>query len=264
MPYNILVTNDDGILSPGIQALAESLRRLGKVTVVAPSQERSTTGHSLTLHKPIRLEPLKPGYYSINGTPADCAYLAIKKLFRKKTLDLVVSGINRGPNLGNDIHYSGTVAAAREATFLKIPSIAISLDYSSDKDNGMDFHVAAEIAYFIAELALKKGIPPQVLLNVNVPNIPARDIRGIKIVKSGFRYYADSIIEQKDPRGKNYYWLGGKYLGYDKIEDTDCKAVDHKYVSITPLHIDATHHLTLNKLKKWRFNTVYEKIKKTV
>src|SRR3990167_7208250 len=130
MPYNILVTNDDGILSPGIQALAESLKRLGKVTVVAPSQERSTTGHSLTLHKPIRLEQLKPGYYAINGTPADCVYLAIKKLFRNKTLDLVVSGINRGPNLGNDIHYSGTVAAAREATFLKIPSMAISLDIS--------------------------------------------------------------------------------------------------------------------------------------
>lgn len=250
---NILVTNDDGILSPGIHALADSLKRLGKVTVVAPAQERSTTGHSLTLHKPIRLEQLRAGYYAINGTPADCVYLAVKRLFKKKHVDLVVSGINQGPNLGNDIHYSGTVAAAREATFLNIPSMAISLDVHL-RDNGMDFSVAANIAYRLASEILRHGLPKQVLLNVNVPQIPLEDIRGFHVVKTGFRFYDDTIIEQKDPRGKNYYWLGGKYMGYDKASDSDCRAVDEKYVSITPLHIDATHHETLKQIKKWKLN----------
>lgn len=260
---NILVTNDDGILSPGIEALAESLKRLGKVTVVAPSQERSTTGHSLTLHKPIRLEELKPGYYSVNGTPADCPYIAIKKLFKKKSLHLVVSGINRGANLGNDVHYSGTVAAAREATFLNVAAMAVSLDYPLQKNSyEINYSVASEFAYRIAKLILQKGLPSQVLLNVNVPHLPLAQIKGIKIVKTGFRYYDDNIVEQKDPRGRNYFWLGGKYLGHnDKLGDTDCKAVENKYVSVTPLHIDATHHDTLEEMQTWRLD---ETIKKTL
>jgi 5'-nucleotidase len=261
---NILVSNDDGILSPGIQTLAKSLGRLGKVTVVAPSQEQSTTGHSLTLHKPIRLEKVKPGFYHINGTPADCIYLSVKRLFKDKKIDLVVSGINRGPNLGNDIHYSGTVAAAREATFLKLPAMAVSLDYHQNTTSP-NFDVAAEYAYLVAKLFLAKGIPKQVLINVNVPAKPLKDIRGIKITKTGFRYYADHIVEQKDPRGKNYYWLSGKYLGYEKaIADSDCKALDENYVSVTPLHIDSTHHQTLKKIKKWNFKSIHEKIKKTL
>lgn len=263
---NILVTNDDGILSNGIQALVENLKRLGKVTVVAPAQERSATGHSLTLHKPIRVEQLKPGFYAINGTPPDCVYIAVKKLFRNKKIDLVVSGINHGPNLGNDIHYSGTVSAAREATFLQIPAMAVSLDYTSDthNSNGMDFTAAAEYAYLISELILERGLPPQVLLNVNIPNVPPKDILGIKLAKTGFRYYTDRILEQKDPRGKNYYWLGGKYLGYDKKGETDCKAVDTHFVSVTPLHMDSTNHETLKKMKKWGLHSIHEKVKKTL
>jgi len=262
MPPHILVSNDDGILSEGIHVLAEKLKKLGKVTVIAPSQERSTTGHSLTLHKPIRVEKLKSGYYSINGTPADCAYLGINKLLKEKP-DLVVSGINRGPNLGNDIHYSGTVAVAREATFLKIPAMAISLNrMSSDED--IDFSLAADYAVEIAALILKHGIPQNILLNVNVPDIPRKHIKGIRVVKSGFRHYSDRILEQKDPRGKSYYWLGGQYLGYDEKGDTDCKAVDQNYVSVTPLHIDATHHETLEKVKKWNFSALHEALKKTI
>lgn len=259
----ILVSNDDGILSPGIQILAESLRKnVGKVVVIAPSQERSTTGHSLTLHKPIRVEQLKPGYYAINGTPADCAYLGIKKLLKKKP-DLVVSGINRGPNLGNDIHYSGTVAVAREATFLNIPAIAISLTHGS-ADNDVDFGPSALYACAIAKLALKHGLPRRVFLNVNVPAIPLRNIKGVRIVKTGTRYYSDRVVEQKDPRGRTYYWLGGGYLGYNEKGSTDCKAVDQQYVSVTPLHVDATHHETLTHLKKWKFNAIHEKTKKTL
>lgn len=259
---SILVSNDDGILSPGIQALAECLKGLGKVTVIAPSQERSTTGHSLTLHKPIRVEQFKSGYYSINGTPADCVYLGIKKLLKKKP-DLVVSGINCGPNLGNDIHYSGTVAVAREATFLNVPAIAVSVNHISS-ENDINFGVAAEYACQIAKLVLKYGLPERVLLNINIPDLPARQIKGIRVVKTGFRYYSDRIVAQKDPRGKNYYWLGGQYLGYDERDKTDCKMVEHHFVSVTPLHIDATHHPTIEKIKKWNLKMVHEKIKKTL
>ena len=261
MTPSILVSNDDGILSPGIQILAETLKSIGKVTVIAPSQERSTTGHSLTLHKPIRVEPFKPGYYSINGTPADCTYLGIHKLLKKKP-DLVVSGINRGPNLGNDIHYSGTVAVAREATFLDVPAMAVSINHTSEDE--IDFIPAALYACQLAKLVLQHGLPPHVLLNVNVPDIPLKQIKGIKIVKTGFRYYSDRILEQQDPRGKNYYWLGGKYLGYDKKGITDCKVVDENYVSVTPLHIDATHHPMLSKMKKWRMKNIHEAAQKSL
>ncbi len=257
---SILVSNDDGILAPGLQVLAQSLKRLGKVTVVAPSQERSTTGHSLTLHKPIRIEPTHSGFYSINGTPADCVYIGIKKLLRSKP-DLVVSGINRGPNLGSDTHYSGTVAVAREATFLKVPAIAISLVHEG-LDNDIDFGPAAEYAYQIAKEVLKRGLPEQILLNVNVPELPLRDIKGIRVVRTGFRYYSDRIVEQKDPRGRNYYWLGGKYLGYDPKGETDCRAIDERCVSVTPLHIDATHHETIQRLKKWNLKALHEATQK--
>lgn len=260
---SILVSNDDGILAPGLQILADSLKRLGKITVIAPSQERSTTGHSLTLHKPIRVEPIKSGFYSINGTPADCAYIGIKKLFRKRPPDLVVSGINRGPNLGSDTHYSGTVAVAREATFLGVPAIAISLVHEGI-DNDVDFRPAAEYAYQIAKQVLKTGLPKEVLLNVNVPELPLRHIKGIRMVRTGSRYYSDRIVEQKDPRGRNYYWLGGKYLGYDKKGDSDCKAIDEHYVSVTPLHIDATHHETVIRLKKWNLKALYEATQKSL
>ncbi len=259
---SILVSNDDGILSSGIQVLAEHLKLLGKVTVIAPSQERSTTGHSLTLHKPIRVENIKPGFYAVTGTPADCAYLGIKKLLKKKP-DLVVSGINRGPNLGNDIHYSGTVAVALEATFLNIPAIAISLNCDSN-ENDVDFQLAAVVARELSRYVLKYGLPQRVLLNVNVPDLAAKNIRGIKVVKTGFRYYSDRIVMQKDPRGKIYYWLGGTYLGYDEKDETDCKAIDQRYISVTPLHVDATHHTTIEKIKKWNLKTLHEKIKKAL
>ncbi|MBI4040523.1 MAG: 5'/3'-nucleotidase SurE [Deltaproteobacteria bacterium] len=259
---NILVTNDDGILAPGIEALAHQLKSLGNVTVVAPSQERSTTGHSLTLHKPIRVHKMKPGYYHINGNPADCVFMAVKHLFKNKKLDFVVSGINAGPNLGNDIHYSGTVAAAREATFLKVPAMAISLDYHHENELP-NFEVAAHISYFLVRYFLEHGIPKQVLMNVNIPDAPLKNIRGVKVTKTGFRYYSDDLVEHYDPRGKSYFWLGGGYLGYEKkIADSDCQAVDQNYVSLTPLHIDTTHEATFLHLKETSFQQLYSKIKK--
>ena len=260
----ILVTNDDGILSVGIQVLADALKQLGNVTIVAPSQEQSSTGHSLTLHKPIRLEKVKPGYYHINGTPPDCVLIATKKLFPLKKPDLVVSCLHRGPNLGNDIHYSGTVAAAREATFLKLPAMAVSLDYGHGP-RAPNFEGAAQYALKIAQKILKRGLPKQVLLNVNVPDVPLKNIHGIRVCKTGFRYYEGRLIEQKDPRGKNYYWLSGKYLGYEKsILGSDCHAVDQGYVSVTPLHIDASHAPTMTRLQKWNFKKVHETVQKSI
>ena len=252
----ILISNDDGIMSPGIHILAETLNTCGEVTVVAPSQERSATAHSLTLHKPLRLHIMKPEFYHVNGTPADCVYLALKKICRDKKPDIVFSGINCGANLGYDVHYSGTVAAAREAAIMNIPSVAVSLSTTQEDPHLMNYRTAALYARRLAELIQKNGLPHGVFLNVNVPDRPLADIQGVKFVRTGVRVYSDEIEEKKDPRGKSYFWLGGGYIGYKDLPDTDCRAIENGYVTITPLHVDATEHSFLSVLKEWNIENV--------
>ena len=251
----ILVSNDDGILSRGIHVLAEMLKELGDVTVVAPSQERSTNSHSLTLHKPLRINEMKPGFYHVNGTPADCVYLALKKIMKDQLPDIVVSGINRGANLGYDVHYSGTVAAAREAAIVYIPSLAISLSTRQKEVETMNFESAALHAKTVVKLMQKKELPKGVFLNMNVPDRPHAEIKGIKVVRTGVRIYAHEVAEKQDPSGKSYFWLGGGYIGFKDINNTDCKVVEEGYISLTPLHVDATQHQFLEQLKTWNFDS---------
>jgi len=238
----ILISNDDGIDSPGIRALARAVSDLGEVTVVAPHRERSTAGHSLTLHKPLRLEEVEKGFFAATGTPADCVYLGIREIL-KEVPDVILAGINRGANLGTDVHYSGTVAAAREGALMNIRSFAFSLvPVPGDENKPMDFGMAAGWARKALELGLDVPFPKHTLLNVNIPNVEGSQVRGMRVARQGFRYYANEVTRRVDPRGKPYYWIGGPYKGFEKSVDCDCNAVNEGWVSVTPLTIDCTHN----------------------
>jgi len=240
----ILVTNDDGVYSPGIQTLAKRLREIDRVVIVAPDRERSAAGHSMTLHRPLLIEEIKEGVYSVNGTPTDCVNIAVKGLI-KETPRLVVSGINKGPNLGDDVTYSGTVAGAIEGILLGIPSFAVSLAARED----FRFAEAAEVALRTAVQVLEQGLPAGTLLNVNVPNVPLAELRGTEITRLGKRIYHQMTVERVDPRGKKYYWIGGGEPDWEREEGTDLDAVDRKMVSITPLHLDMTDYASFDRLK---------------
>jgi len=241
----ILVTNDDGVLSPGIQVLAKRLKALDdKVIIVAPDRERSAAGHSMTLHRPLLIEQLKENVYSVNGTPTDCVNIAVKGLLRE-TPRLVVSGINKGPNLGDDVTYSGTVAGAIEARILGVPSFAVSLVARGD----FRFAEAAEVAAQVAKMVLEQGEAEGTLLNVNVPNLPLSEIKGTAITRLGKRIYQQMTVERVDPRGKKYYWIGGGEPDWQREEGTDLDAVDRGLVSITPLHLDLTDYAVFEKLR---------------
>jgi len=245
----ILVTNDDGIHSPGLQTLATELSLLGDVVVVAPDRERSAVGHSLTLHSPLRAEEIAPNQYAVDGTPTDCVNLGIHGLIGSKP-DLVVSGINKGGNIGDDLTYSGTVAAAMEATLMGVPAFAVSLDSNSFKAE--DFTIAASFSRRFADILLSKGLPEDTFLNVNIPSsVPM----GVRMTRQGRRRYGDSIVEKTDPRGRKYYWIGGGDLGFEDIEGTDSHAVKAGYVSVTPLHLDMTNHRTFDTLRNWGIET---------
>lgn len=244
MKKTILVSNDDGIASEGIKALARALKRVGEVLVVAPDREQSAVSHSLTLHRPLRIEQRASNAYAVDGTPTDCVNIAVNGILKKRP-DLVVSGINKGGNLGDDVTYSGTVSVAMEGTLLGIPSIAISL---VSRDN-FNFNPAARFAARLAGFVLKKGLPKDTLLNVNVPE---GDMNGYRITKQGKRLYGDSVIEKIDPRGKKYYWIGGDVLRWEGGKDTDFKAVADGVISITPIHLDMTNHSAMKELDKWK------------
>jgi len=247
MKPKILVTNDDGVHSPGLHKLAAAMKPLGSVVVVAPDRERSAASHALTLHKPLRVDQVKPKVYCINGTPSDCVNLGVMRLTGGRPV-LIVSGVNQGENLGDDVTYSGTVSAAIEGTLLGIPSIAISLVGGGKK--GLD--AACRIAARLAGLILEYGLPHDTLLNVNVPDLPSAKIRGAKITSLGRRVYnEDSIIEKTDPRGKSYYWIGGNREAWKPKSDTDHQAIEQGMVSITPLHLDLTNYQVLGELKGW-------------
>lgn len=240
----ILITNDDGIYSPGIQILAKRLRELDDVAIVAPDRERSAAGHSMTLHRPLLIEELKDLMYSVNGTPTDCVNIAVKGLL-KETPKLVVSGINKGPNLGDDITYSGTVAGAMEAILLGVPALAVSVVARED----FRFAEAADVAAAISRHVLEHGLPAGTLLNINVPNCPTEALRGTRITRLGKRVYHQMTVERVDPRGKKYYWIGGGEPDWEREEGTDLDAVDKQFVSVTPLHLDMTDHASFNHLK---------------
>jgi 5'-nucleotidase len=242
----ILVTNDDGISSPGLQALAAAMKKLGTVYVVAPERERGAVGHSLTLHKPLRINRIDKQVFSVNGTPSDCVTLAVKQLIRVPPA-LVVSGINRGANLGDDVTYSGTVSAALEGTLLGVPSIAVS----QDGHGPFKFQTAAVYALRVAKAVLRYGMPEETLLNVNVPNRPLAGIAGVKVTRLSRRHFVDPIVEKMDPRGRKYYWIAGTRMSWERQRDSDHDAVRRGMVSITPLHLDITHHEVLEQLRYW-------------
>ena len=240
----ILVTNDDGVYSPGIQILAKRLREIDTVVIVAPDRERSAAGHSMTLHRPLLIEEIKESIYSVNGTPTDCVNIAVKGLL-KEIPRLVVSGINKGPNLGDDVTYSGTVAGAIEGILLGIPSIAISLTARED----FRFAEASEVAARTASRILEQGLPEGTLLNINVPNLPIDQMQGTLVTRLGKRIYQQMTVERVDPRGKKYYWIGGGEPDWEREEGTDLDAIDRKFVSITPLHLDMTDYASFDRLR---------------
>ena len=246
---NIMVTNDDGIHAPGIRALAEAMRELGQVTVVAPDRERSAAGHSLTLHSPLRVFKLHEGWYAVDGTPTDCVNMGIHNLL-PITPDLVVAGINHGPNLGDDVTYSGTVAAAMEANLMGIPAIAFSL---ATFDGSNHFSDAAQIALRVARQVIANGLPSDTFLNVNIPDQPLSDMLPPMITRQGKRSFVGKIVDKTDPRGRKYFWIGSEEPSFNDDSGTDFHAINRQHVSITPLHLDLTNHKSLAILTGWSF-----------
>ena len=238
----ILVTNDDGIYSQGLRELATALERLGEVLIVAPDREQSAASHALTLNRPLRLMQLQKREWIVDGTPTDCVNLAVLHLFKDHRPDIVVSGINFGPNLGDDVTYSGTISAAFEGALLNIPSIA----FSALVGERFSFVPCAAFAARLVEIALTGDRDPSIILNVN---FPVAAFNGVRVTKLGKRVYSEGVIERLDPRGKKYYWIGGEPPLWTPGEGTDFEAVDAGFVSITPLHLDLTHHESLARLK---------------
>jgi 5'-nucleotidase len=243
MPH-ILLTNDDGIHAAGLRALAAGLDGFAKLSIVAPSQEQSGAAQSLTLRQPIICHELGEREWAVDGTPADCVIVALHKLLPEKP-DMVISGINSGANLGENVYYSGTVGAAREAALHHIPALAMSL---CSKRAGVTFEAAARIARSTAELILKEGLPDQVLLNVNVPEPWAG---GVKFTRQSKKITRNQLTEGKDPRGRRYFWLFEQRIDKDVVPDSDYAAIFSGNVSITPLHLDPTHTESLNHLSHW-------------
>ena len=246
----ILVTNDDGIHAPGLIALADSLKNIGTVAVVAPDRERSAIGHALTLHHPLRAVKVGQNMFAVDGTPTDCVNLGIHSLLEFKP-DIVVSGINNGGNMGDDVTYSGTVSAAMEATLMGIPAFSISLVTSGEKNN---YAAAADFAVKLAEMVHKKGLPTDTFLNANIPDLPIDKLLKPLITSQGKRRYEGMIIDKVDSRGRNYYWIGTVDLNFHDIEGSDYSAVSQGHISITPLHIDLTNYNSISILKKWDFS----------
>lgn len=244
----ILVTNDDGVNSPGLISLFNAMKELGDAYIVAPDRERSAVSHSLTMHRPLKVEELREHVYSINGTPTDCVAIGINKVLSERPA-LVVSGINKGANLGDDITYSGTVSAAIESTIMGIPSFAISLVIKKQPALPLHFDTASRIAIEIGRYILEKSLPYDTLLNVNVPNVHISSIKGIKFTRQGKRIYDNSIQETFNPNGEKYYWIGGGEPYWEHGEDTDIQAIQDGYISITPIHLDFTNYEALKFLK---------------
>ncbi|WP_159655578.1 5'/3'-nucleotidase SurE [Vibrio atypicus] len=241
----ILLSNDDGVHAQGIHALAESLQDIAEVTIVAPDRNRSGASNSLTLEQPLRVTEIADKVYSVQGTPTDCVHFALNELMKDALPDLVLTGINHGANLGDDVLYSGTVAAAMEGHFLGVQAVAFSLV------GKQHFVTAGKIARQIVEQHLVKPIPTNRLLNINVPDLPFEQLKGTAVTRLGARHHAEAMIKQQDPRGHDIYWLGPPGKEQDAGEGTDFYAVDQGYVSVTPLQVDLTAHESLRSMDNW-------------
>jgi 5'-nucleotidase len=246
----ILLTNDDGISAAGIHALHRELSRVGAVTVIAPDTEQSAVGHAITIHDPLRVRAHETGGrvfgHAVTGTPADCVKIGYWALMPRKP-DLVVSGINLGPNTGINTIYSGTVSAATEGSFLGVPSFAVSLATYRDPD----FRYAARFAARLAVRLFREGLPAGVYLNVNVPNLPGKAIRGVRITRQGLALYREAFDRRTDPSGRIYFWLNGQKVNKERELDVDDGAVAAGYVAVTPVHYDLTKYECIDSLKAW-------------
>lgn len=242
----ILVSNDDGYLATGINVLTAALETVADVVVVAPDRNRSAASSSLTLGTPLRVSKVGPNRYKVDGTPSDCVHLALTG-FLDYEPDLVVSGINHGANLGDDVIYSGTVAAAMEGRFLGLPTLAVSL-VGNDLQH---FDTAAMVARQLVEKIERAPLASDVVLNLNVPNVAAQDLKGIKATRLGFRHKSEQIIKDKDPYGGTIYWVGPAGEGQDAGEGTDFHAIEHGFAAVTPLKVDLTRHSVVNDLSSW-------------
>lgn len=244
----ILCTNDDGYMAPGLGVLVEAASALGEVHVVAPDREQSATSHSLTMHLPLRAHAVRERWHAVTGTPTDCVMLGTQAILPGRP-DVVLSGVNHGMNMGEDVLYSGTVSAAMEATIFGIPAVAIS--YAGRAD---DAHMASYgplLARLLPQLVGRDDFPPETLLNINLPAIPAEQVKGVRVTRLGRRVFTDSLTRGTDPSGKPYYWIGGGSIEWASLEGTDYHAVDSGYVSVTPLHLDLTNHGLLKNVADW-------------
>jgi len=252
---HILVTNDDGVTAPGLLALAQAMRALGEVTVLAPDHNWSASGHVKTMDRPLRVRETKladgSSALTTDGAPSDCVALALLGIVPEK-IDLVVSGINPNANIGHDVTYSGTVTAAMEAVISGVPGIAVSLD-SKPGHGDLDYGPAAQVARQVAEKAAADGLPEGVLLNINVPCLPLDRIKGMQITRQGMRVYRDALDARKDPRGRPYYWIGGEFPTGIPEDGSDVGALAEDCVSITPLQLDLTAYKALESLRAWKW-----------
>lgn len=242
-----LITNDDGILAPGIALLAEAAQEVGQAMVVAPDREQSGTSHSLTLHRPLRPARRPDGAFQVDGTPTDCVLLALGALVEERP-DFVLSGVNHGPNMGEDVLYSGTVSAAMEAVTLGVPGVAISF---AGHDPELMKSYRPRLTSLIRQIVAAEPFPAM-LLNINLPSLPATDVKGVRVTRLGSRYFSNSLTRMNDPWGREIYWVGGGTITWTGGEDTDHAAVAEGYISVTPLHMDLTSHRLLETVSGWR------------
>jgi 5'-nucleotidase len=244
---NILVTNDDGILAPGLALLADVCREVGSVTVVAPDREQSGTSHSLTLHRPLRPQLRPDGAYQVDGTPTDCVMLAVQALMPERPA-FVFSGVNHGPNMGEDVLYSGTVSAAMEAVMLQVPGIALS--FAGHRPETM-LTYRDELVRLVRRITSIRQFPPNTLLNVNLPPVPASEARGIRVTQLGSRYFSESLTRMKDPWGREIYWVGGGTITWTGGTESDHAAIHDGYIAVTPLQMDLTNYNLLETVRGW-------------
>jgi 5'-nucleotidase len=243
----ILCTNDDGYLATGLQVLAAAARTHGEVRIVAPDREQSATSHALTIHRPLRARTAADGALLVDGTPTDCVIMAVNELLDTRP-DVCLSGVNHGSNMGEDVLYSGTVAAAMEATVIGIPSVALS--YTGDDFENLP-HWTPLLERLLGQILTREPFPEHTLLNVNLPAAPPHQVLGVRVTPLGQRRYRDSITRARDPKGREYFWIGGGVSAWAGAEDADFRAVQEGFISVTPLHLDLTNYRLMEEIRGW-------------